>query len=106
MLHLVAAHTGPRADEAERQGQGLGLEGDGTGPRRGGVKAGPRSGRGAESQLDRDRGRLPGPEAVTQTLEGSFSALSKPIFATEYSFAALFEIYTICMLLHRSKPKC
>ena len=37
------------------------------------------------------------------TLEGSFSAVSKPIFAVNARFAALIEIYNICALLHRSK---
>ena len=38
------------------------------------------------------------------TLEGSFSAVSKPILQVKSQFAAsFFEIYKICALLHRSK---
>ena len=37
-----------------------------------------------------------------QTLEGSFSFVSTPNFATEYSLEALDAIYKIYILLHRS----
>lgn len=35
-------------------------------------------------------------------LEGSFSVVSKPMFASEDSLYSIFEIYTIYALLHRS----
>ena len=37
--------------------------------------------------------------------EGSFSAVSKPTFASKLHFAAVSETYKICALLHRSKLK-
>ena len=40
-----------------------------------------------------------------QTLEGSFSAVSTPNFATKASFSAFFEIYKICNPWHCSDPK-
>ena len=40
-----------------------------------------------------------------QTLEGSFSAVSKPIFAPKFAFSAFFETYKIDTLLHRSDFK-
>ena len=40
-----------------------------------------------------------------QTSEGSFSAVSKPIFATKYSFLGFFKIYRIHTPSHRSKFK-
>ena len=36
-------------------------------------------------------------------LAGSFSAVSKPNFASKYAFDKIFKIYKICTLLHRSK---
>ena len=39
------------------------------------------------------------------TLEGSFSAESKLTLASNFYFAALLDIYKICVLLHRSTPK-
>ena len=36
-----------------------------------------------------------------QILNGSFSAVSKPIAASNDAFFAFFEIYKICILLHR-----
>ena len=36
-------------------------------------------------------------------LAGSFSAVSKPIFASKHAFCSIFKIYKICALLHRSK---
>ena len=38
---------------------------------------------------------------ITQILEGPFSAVSKPMFATEELFCSIFEVYKIDMLLHR-----
>ena len=40
-----------------------------------------------------------------QTLEGSFSSASKPIFTPNTHFAAFFENYKICNPLHRSNFK-
>ena len=37
-----------------------------------------------------------------RTPQRSFSAVSKPLFASKYSFSAFFEIYKMCILLHRS----
>lgn len=35
------------------------------------------------------------------TLKGSFSAVSRPIFESKFSFCRISEIYKICALLHR-----
>ena len=41
-----------------------------------------------------------------QTLEGSFSSVSKPIFATKYAFfKVFFETYKICTPSHLWNPK-
>ena len=36
------------------------------------------------------------------SMSGSFAAVSTPIFASIYSFLAFFDIYKMCILLHRS----
>ena len=38
--------------------------------------------------------------SIGQTLEGSFSAVSKPNFASKYAFFSIFKLYKICTLLH------
>ena len=38
------------------------------------------------------------------TLEGSFLAVSKSIFANEFSICSIFEIYQVCALLHFWNP--
>ena len=40
-----------------------------------------------------------------ETLDGSFSAVSQPLFVTNYSFWSKLEIYTICKRLHRFNRK-
>ena len=44
-----------------------------------------------------------GSRQASQTLEGSFSAVSAPIFATKYSFCSIFRDLQDCKPLHRSK---
>merc|ERR1719161_2783622 len=45
------------------------------------------------------------PPSFRETLDGSFSAVSTPIFVTKDRFPHFFEIYKICILSHRSKFK-
>ena len=43
---------------------------------------------------------------VCNFLAGSFSAVSKPIFAEKYAFLAFFKIYTICTFCTTPISKC
>ena len=64
-----------------------------------------------QRQLDlRRRWSLPrwveegaGAGGYQQTLNGSLSAVSKPIFARIYTFCSIFQAYKRCVLLHGSK---